>query len=203
MKGFGWYRSKKLSGLTDMEVVSRYTAGHDPEFIGELFKRYHHLVFGVCLKYLRDSESAKDATLDIFETLPLKLEKQIIQHFSSWLHSLTRNHCLMQLRSATHQAYSLDEIQELQAQSLPYESEEQHTEYQLQRLESALQDLNEGQRRCIQLFYLERKAYQQISVETGFEIKLVKSHIQNAKRNLKIILSEKHEKETNPYSQGE
>jgi RNA polymerase sigma-70 factor (ECF subfamily) len=36
------------------------------------------------------------------------------------------------------------------------------------------------------LFYLEKKSYQEISEETGFSMMQVKSYIQNGKRNLKI-----------------
>jgi RNA polymerase sigma-70 factor (ECF subfamily) len=58
-----------------------------------------HLVFGVCLKYLKDREASRDATMQIFEKLIIEIPKREIDNFKPWLHVITRNHCLMQLRS--------------------------------------------------------------------------------------------------------
>ena len=53
-------------------------------------------------------------------------------------------------------------------------------------LETSLNELNDDQKTCITLFFLEKKSYQQISEQTGFNLMQVKSYIQNGKRNLKI-----------------
>ena len=55
-------------------------------------------------------------------------------------------------------------------------------------LEKSLGDLDEGQRVCIELFYLKDKSYVQIVEITGYDLNKVKSYIQNGKRNLKIML---------------
>ena len=65
------------------------------------------------------------------------------------------------------------------------------TERQLQTMESALQELGETQRRCLELFYLEKKCYQEITDITGYTLNEVKSYIQNGKRNLKILMTKK------------
>jgi len=70
----------------------------------------------------------------------------------------------------------------------------------LQQLPNAISNLNTEQRLCINLFYLKEKCYEEISMQTGYSLKQVKSYIQNGKRNLKIYLSqqmkenEKHNK---------
>jgi RNA polymerase sigma-70 factor (ECF subfamily) len=61
----------------------------------------------------------------------------------------------------------------------------------LELMEATLQELNAEQKRCVTLFYLEKQSYQQIAVTTGFTIMQVKSHIQNGKRNLKILMDKK------------
>ena len=70
--------------------------------LGELYQRYMELVFGVCLKYLKDEEKAKDAVMSIFEELISKLKKHDVENFKSWLYTLSKNFCLMQLRSAKY-----------------------------------------------------------------------------------------------------
>ena len=66
-------------------------------------------------------------------------------------------------------------------------------EIQLQQLEKALLQLNEEQKKCIELFYLQDKCYQEVAELTGYTMNTVKSAIQNGKRNLKIILSKQNE----------
>jgi RNA polymerase sigma-70 factor (ECF subfamily) len=61
----------------------------------------------------------------------------------------------------------------------------------LQALESALGTLNDKQRTCIDLFYMQQKSYEEISTITGLDIKEVKSHLQNGKRNLKIKMGDR------------
>ncbi len=57
------------------------------------------LLYAVCLKYLKDQETAKDAVMAVFEELASKLKKHEVDNFKGWLYTLTKNHCLMQLRS--------------------------------------------------------------------------------------------------------
>ena len=52
-------------------------------------------------------------------------------------------------------------------------------------LDHALDQLNKEQQKCIRLFYLEKRSYNEIANITGMDLKKVKSHIQNGKRNLK------------------
>ena len=61
-------------------------------------------------------------------------------------------------------------------------------------IEEGLLELNEEQKRCVILFYLQKKSYQQITDITGFNLSQVKSYIQNGKRNLKLIVEKKMKK---------
>ena len=59
------------------------------------------------------------------------------------------------------------------------------------QLDAAMSNLNEEQNKCIHLFYLQEKSYQEVASLTGYDIKKVKSYIQNGKRNLKMFLTKK------------
>ena len=190
-------RNKDQSALTDEELVAAYRLKNDKQAVGILFNRYAHLVFGVCMKYLKDTDESKDAVLQIFEKLHTDLRKHEVQKFSYWLHRVAQNFCLMQLRSnqaAKNRADRFVQDEKTMAEDMDHDhlKKANEREYELQLLEEAVSTLNEEQRICIELFYLKEKCYNEISELTGFDFKQVKSYIQNGKRNLKIYMEKKN-----------
>ena len=79
-----------------------------------------------------------------------------------------------------------DSFMETESSSHPNKAEEKEIQYTL--LEKAIEELSEEQKKCIELFYLKQKSYQEIIDITGYSVNEVKSFIQNGKRNLKIKL---------------
>jgi len=192
-----FYRQKKpQSHHTTEDLIRQYQATQDPVFAAELYQRHTHLVYGTCLKYLKNEEDSKDAVMQIFEKILQALKTQQVQKFESWLYVLVKNYCLMELRN---QKLRAGKIVGQDVTELPVASEESNPEAallherQLNLLESGLGQIPEEQRICLDLFYLQKKCYQEISQLTGFEINKVKSYIQNGKRNLKIYLEKHHE----------
>jgi RNA polymerase sigma-70 factor (ECF subfamily) len=176
------------TGLADKELISRYKSTSDLKTLGDLYQRYMELVYGVCMKYLQDSEKAKDAVMQIFEELVLKLKKHEVENFKSWLYQLAKNHCLMQLR--TPRNLKTVEIPE----SLMQSEENVHLngvlekEENFKKLELCLGTLSEEQRKVVQLFYLDGRCYNEIAELTGMDWNQVRSLIQNGRRNLKICM---------------
>jgi RNA polymerase sigma-70 factor (ECF subfamily) len=70
-------------------------------------------------------------------------------------------------------------------------TEREEKEMQLQQLEVALTHLQDDQRQCLIWFYLEKLSYQQVAERGGYSLMQVKSHIQNGKRNLRLLLEKK------------
>jgi RNA polymerase sigma-70 factor (ECF subfamily) len=187
------------ASLPDEVLLQMYRKDHDPEIIAVLFQRYTHLVYGVCLKYLGDPEDAKDAVMEIFEGLIDSLLKHEIQNFKSWLHTVTRNHCLMKLRLEKPLTLQPENYEQNTPVIFMENIDDLHPDdilkrFSLQELEDVLKTLKEEQKRCIELVYLESKSYQEACEITGYSMKEVKSHVQNGKRNLKIRLEELHAK---------
>jgi|GEM_PF-3645964 len=87
-----------MQALTDNEIVALYKETRNHELVGELFRRYTRFVFLVCMKYLKEEDAAKDATMQVFEELFEKLKKHEIHHFKPWLYMVVKNHCLIHLR---------------------------------------------------------------------------------------------------------
>ena len=171
--------------LSDEELVHRYVHRHEQVAMNFLFDRYGHLVLGVCLKYLQDSEAAKDATQQIFIKLLDDLHRFKIDNFKPWLLQVTRNHCLMQIRSSLKVKSN-----ELESRAVMESDDDWHRKVEEEnlynQLEQAIKDLNREQRTCIEFFYLKKMTYAEISGSTGYTMQEVKSHLQNGKRNLKI-----------------
>lgn len=160
------------------------------EAMGILFERYQHLAFGVCIKYLKNAESARDATMQIFEKLLNDLHRHDVQLFRAWLHKVAQNHCLMILRKEKHLVRSVDVFPEYSVEYHDTSHPVREKEELLTRMEGALDGLNEDQKKCVTLFYLEKKSYQDIMAETGYTFLQVKSFIQNGKRNLKLKIAD-------------
>lgn len=191
MRFFPW---KKKSSLSDEELISSYHSSGDKAFVGELYIRYAHLMYGVCLKYYRDQEKSRDAVLQIFEKLFESLQKHTPENVKTWLMFVARNYCISDLRkmkvhSEKHSRYEKDEEEPLFGDEDAGE-EKVIKEQRLQRLEDAISALGDEQKTCIELFYLKDKSYKEICDITGMNEKQVKSHIQNGKRNLKLILEQ-------------
>jgi RNA polymerase sigma factor (sigma-70 family) len=180
----------------DLDLIALYKERNDVTVVGVLFKRYKHLVYGVCLKYLRDEDESKDALMQVFEKLIVELKRHEIGNFKAWLHTVTKNHCLMIIRSAKSKQKTVsatdDRLEVVEMNSLWHPENSVEKEQTLQRLEKTIQQLNDEQRKCIELFYLEEKSYVEVSSLTGFSLLQVKSYIQNGKRNLKILMEKNH-----------
>ena len=190
-------RSPKKAVKEDDELLGLYKASGDIAFLGELYDRYLHLVFGVCMKYLKREEDSKDMSMQIFEKLTEAVKNTDIRNFKSWLHVLAKNECLMLLRSRKYrQARTSVEISGEENMELAYSLhpvEEEGLELKLQELEQSIEELPPEQKKCIRLFYLEQQSYKSIADTTGFELSKVKSYIQNGKRNLKRFMEKMDE----------
>ena len=182
-----------IKTLTDLELIARYKNNGNNSIVGILFERYTYLVFGVCMKYLKDEDEAQDAVMQIFEKLLSDLKKHSVDNFKGWLYMVSKNHCLMHLRGTK----SLLEKQKEFKKDAPVFMESWNNEHldnknsketTLTKLEDCINKLNEKQRISVDLFFIKEKCYQEVADETGFTMNDVKSFIQNGKRNLKICM---------------
>lgn len=179
---------QKPSSIPDSELLIQYKAVGDVKVLGELFSRYTSLIYGVCLKYLKDRDDSKDAVMQVFEKLVPALRDHEIDNFKSWLYVTSRNHCLMHIRSRKGKMTEGISDNLMESDLILHLEEEPELEGNLSKLETCIQQLVNEQRQCVELFYLEQKCYKDITGLTGFDLNLVKSFIQNGKRNLKICM---------------
>ena len=176
---------------TDLELINKYKRTTDLDYVAELYKRYLHLIFSVSLKYLKIKEDAEDISIKIFEIMKDKLPEQEIENFGGWIYTVTKNLCLMQLRTASRTMQKEDEF----ASSMEINNSEHHNnevdiESDIRKLEECIKTLVKEQKKCIELFYKQEKCYKEVANLTGYELKKVKSYLQNGKRNLAICMGE-------------
>lgn len=187
------FKNNTYASKSDEELVNLYKSKRDSNIVSILYDRYAHLALGVSLKYLKDQPLAEDITMYVFEKLLKKLHLYDIQHFKSWLHSVVKNECMMVLRKKKIE-YPHSEIIEkkngaVMESFLDLHPSENADEEKINKLNSAIAKLSEEQKTCITLFYFSNHTYKEIAEKTGFNMKMVKSHIQNGKRNLKTHLT--------------
>jgi RNA polymerase sigma-70 factor (ECF subfamily) len=177
--------------ISDQELLERFYADRDNQWLGILLERYTLLLLGVCMKYLKNEELARDSVQQIFLKAITELQKYRVEYFKSWIYMVAKNHCLMQLRDKPGK--NTIEVKD----SIPAETDETDKESLLlnektyEYMDEALKQLNADQQLCVTLFYMEKKSYQQITEQTGYSMMQVKSHIQNGKRNMRILIEKK------------
>ena len=183
---------KRTDKRSDKELLDAYKRKPSEAILGLLFRRHSHKVYGLCLSYLKNHHDAEDAVMDSFAALPPKLLKYQIEDFESWLYLVVRNYCLRLLKKKARQRTDgLDEIcQEVFVESAPqnalHDTDEEERRFEV--LSDAINQLKSEQQKCIILFYLDNRSYQEIAELTSFSLNEVKSHIQNGRRNLKNLI---------------
>jgi RNA polymerase sigma-70 factor (ECF subfamily) len=181
--------NKRPDERSDADLLAAYRQGGDTTPLGELYARYMELVYGLCLKYLKDEGKAEDAVMGIFEELVRKTKEHEVNNFRSWLYVLAKNYCLMQLRKEKKNltvSFEPEFVQSVDQRHHTIELDNENGE--LEQLEDCLQQLNVQQKRCVQLFYLEGKSYKEIAESEEQPLGTVRSHIQNGRRNLRICM---------------
>ena len=187
--------SGKHQEISDEVLLDRFKKSGNLDLLGELYARYMHLVYGVSLNYFANRDDAQDAVMHIFEKLIEDLPKHDVQNFKSWLYVLTKNHCLMEIRSRKSSDRRLEglkteqEFMESEEKMHPLDREDNYME---KALKACMEQLKIEQKQCIELFYYQKLCYQEIAEKLGMNEKKVKSYLQNGKRNLKICLEGKH-----------
>ena len=180
--------NKKITDYTDEELLEKYKDSGNSEFFGQLYNRYIPLVYGLCLKYLQNEDKAQDAVMEIFENLMPKITGYEIKVFKTWLYSVAKNHCFYILKANKRELVvdfdsnlmESDDIITLLGEDVDLEKED--------ALNYCMAKLSEPQRITVTKFFYEELSYVDIVEATGYDLKSVKSYLQNGKRNLKICI---------------
>lgn len=172
---------------SDEERYQAFLKNGSREELALLFRKYMALVFGVCMKYVGEKYAAQDATMEVFEKLLSYHPKSEIKNFRAYLFVVSKNLCLMKKRGEKLVIMEISAVDmEMAMEVHPIDKDEQEA-----ALKKCLAELKDLQKSCVELFYLSKKSYMEISNELKVTLNAVKSHIQNGKRNLKLCIEAK------------
>lgn len=181
--------------LSDEEVILQYKATHDNYYVGFLFERYVYLIFGICLKYLKNRQDAEDVMVEIYEKLQTTLLEKDVGKFRNWLSVLVKNYCVSKLRSLQTESKRIqsykDYVNHLTLNSESEDGSLSSNPVSEEEIKTALATLPNVQKICIEYFYFKNKSYLEIAGILKEEVGKIRSYIQNGRRNLKIELSKK------------
>lgn len=178
----------KISDYSDEELLQAFRQSNDMKYFAELYTRFVPKLYGLCLKYMADRESARDAVMDIFQQLPEKIAQYEIANFNSWLYSVAKNHCFSRLKKENQVYFVKMEDAVVENDTFFSHNDKPQSEEEVEALEYCIETLTDEQKTSVKLFYLENRSYADICDMTGFALSKVKSYIQNGKRNLKSCI---------------
>jgi RNA polymerase sigma-70 factor (ECF subfamily) len=181
-------RSRKYDHIDDAELLQNFYQDHDNKWLGILLPRYTLLLLGVCMKYLKNEEDSKDCVQQIFLKVISELHKYKVDYFKSWVYMIAKNYCLMRLRGNKNLHVELNEQVTPAEDASDHKNEHIEKEILLTKMQEAIGKLNVEQQQCVNLFYLQKKSYSEVAEITGLSMLQVKSHLQNGKRNLKLMM---------------
>ncbi|WP_075603064.1 RNA polymerase sigma factor [Saccharicrinis aurantiacus] len=182
-----------MEASSEKSLIQKYKKSNSVDLVSELYKPYMPLVYGVCLKYLSNKEDAQDAVMNIFEKLLVELKKQDIPNdFKVWLYVVSKNFCLMKLRSDKSKNKAFEKMSSTIMENgfTQHPIDEEENPDLSEALLNCIKKLKEEQKKAIELFYFKKACYKDIAEQLEVDEKKVKSNIQNGKRNLKICIED-------------
>jgi RNA polymerase sigma-70 factor (ECF subfamily) len=191
-------RGASATGVTDEQLVAMWQEGNRQAFEA-LVRRYQHLAFTVCRRYLANDQQAEETAQDVFVNLYRKLGQfRGDASFKSWFYKVLVNHCHNRrkagMRRREHLHDSLDTPRDRddpdgRPADLPDPKlDPEHALSELQRqqlIERALQSLDDEERMVLLLREGQGLAYEEIAESLGLALGTVKSRIHRARADLK------------------
>lgn len=184
-----------ITSCTDEELLKLIHSEPGNNHAGELYKRYAHLVFSICFKYLKNKSDSNDVMMNVFERFLKKPPSGDIFSFKKWLLTVSKNESLTFLRNSKRAGIHLEEWKKNEKKSGIFVENEDvwslnNKASDENHLRKAMEALKAPQRMCLELFYIKGRSYKEIEAQTDFTLKEVKSHLQNGKRKLRLLLED-------------
>lgn len=179
--------SRSKQQLSDEEIVRRIRTGKETELYSQLFKRYYSKVLDKCYSLTHSREMAEEFTGDILSKAYEKLDSyKGSASFSSWLYSVTYNHCIDYLREKKKLHYpewnSSNELPEIIDES--YDSQE---EISYDNLMDLLNKLHTEEKALIMMRYFDEMPLQQIAEALRVTESAAKMRLKRAKARLLFL----------------
>ncbi len=181
----------------DAELVTGAKRG-DVGAFNDIVQRHETAVYGLCLRFLANTEAAADAAQETFVAAFRHLSGFGGGNRRPWLLRIAANRCRDELRRLrSRPATSLDELLD-EAEGLMIAAEEEETPEEAalrhersRALAQALRKLSQDQRLAVLLCDVEGLDYQQAAQAMGCSLGTVKSRLSRARAHLRDWLRER------------
>ncbi|TKD57939.1 RNA polymerase sigma-70 factor [Flavobacterium sp. ASW18X] len=153
----------------------------------QLYDRHWKKQFYFAVGFLKDETLAKDVVQEVFCILWEKRDHLNIQHFGSYLHSITRNKCLEHLKKSVVFKDVLLHMDALNAEN----TTEQHIHY-LETKEKIEKEINSLPNKTKQIFRLSRHqelSHKEIAKKMNVSTKTVEYHISQSIKKLSASMA--------------
>ncbi|HEV7382688.1 MAG TPA: RNA polymerase sigma factor [Dyadobacter sp.] len=180
--------------FTDEELVKLFVDTQENRYFEKLYERYSEKVYHKCISFVKDSAKAEDLTHDIFLKLIFKLGTfKEDAKFSTWLYSITYNHCMDQLRSNKKRGEILQEDPIEVPDDIDLNNLFDGEDIQVKNLKTALDQLTVDEKGVLFMKYMDDLSIRDIAsifnvTESAIKMRLLRSREKLRKKYLETII---------------
>ncbi len=158
-----------------------------------LVKRYRHRVYGFAYHYLVDEDAAADVTQEVFLRMWQNRTKIDEERVLGWLLRVTRNACVDAVRKRNAYRRRIEtnsDTIDAQADRAPLPDQQASASMFNDRLNAALNKLDEPYKSIIILREIQEYKYGEISETLDLPLNTIKVYLHRARKKLRKELSE-------------
>jgi RNA polymerase sigma-70 factor (ECF subfamily) len=177
--------------MADEDIITLIMSSHSNKYFEEIYKRYHHKVFEKCLGLVRNKDTAQELAEEIFSKVLEKLKGfRGLSSFSSWLYSITYNHCIDYLRAKKNLHYpSWNE--ENQIPEILDETEDLQYDISYEKLEIILDLIHPEEKALLLMKYKDSLSIKQISNALRISDDAAKMRLKRARTRVLYLYKQK------------
>ncbi|NNE54591.1 MAG: RNA polymerase sigma factor [Flavobacteriales bacterium] len=157
----------------------------------QVYEMYYSKMLGVCMRYTKDLDQAKDLLQDGFIKVFAKVGKFNQEgSFEGWIRRIVVNTCIDHFRRQRNEFVLVDNDSVLEQYSGVDEDEDDSSQYEFKASQviEAMQYLSPAYRTIFNLYVFENLQHKEIAKRLDITIGTSKSNLAKAKKNLKKIL---------------
>ena len=204
------FAQSELSSVDERELIERFQNG-DTEAFNPLVLKYQQKIYNLLYQRVRDRETAKDLSQDVFlkafQGLPHFKQDST---FYSWLYRIASNCGVDFMRKQKRRKVlmfgelPLDADNTLQmAQVYPSPAELIENEELGQIIRKAVRQLSPGQRRVFKMRYRRELPIKEIAIRLNKSEGTIKAHLHHAHQKLRSLLLPYLKNEPLPWNGGD
>lgn len=179
----------KGQNLIDIELLEKAKQG-DQKAYSILLERYRNSIYHLILKITKSPEDAEDLTIETFAKAFDRLHQFSPEFaFSTWLYKIASNTSIDFIRKKSIEKVSLENQHSNITDNIKYSTStdpeiELIKAQQAQRLQQAINEMEDYFSKIITLRYLKEYSLEEISNELGTPVNTLKVQLYRAKKNL-------------------